>query len=322
MPRVTLVVPAFQAETTLGATLSSALRQTRPFDEVVVVDDGSTDRTSAVAAALAPDVRVVRQPNGGVAAARNRGIAEATGDLVALCDADDILFDQHLEALLGVWAGAPAPAVATANAYWLLPGGIEPGHTRLGGRFPRPGVQRRALLEANFVSTMALFPRQLVETVGPFDEHLSHAEDWDFWLRAVFAGTVVVPQRRPLALYRWHAAGLSADPDAMVRGVRQVLAKMAARDDLTPAERSYLDRRLAGPDPATSIRDGERALLDRRYGDAARALRTAAALVPHERPLVAKARLLSLAPALAGPVLRAHLHRRRAALSLDDGLVR
>jgi hypothetical protein len=183
-------------------------------------------------------------------------------------------------------------------------------------------IQRRALLESNFVSTMALLPRQLVERIGPFDEALSHAEDWDFWLRAVFAGAVVVPQPRPLALYRRHGVGLSADVAAMDRGVRQVLAKMAARPDLTPAERAYVRRRLDGPTPATCVLQGERALLERRYDDAARALSTAADLVPHERALARKAQLLALAPAVTGPVLRARLRRRRTLLAVEDTALR
>ncbi len=322
-PAVSLVIPAFQAERTLGAALSGALRQTWSPLEVIVVDDGSTDRTGEIAAAHGPGVRVVRQPNRGVAAARNRGVAEATGELVAFCDADDVLFDEHIEALVATQAAAGTRrALATANAWWLFPGGIHPGQTRHKGRFPRPAEQRRAILEQNFVSTMSLFPRSLAAEIGPFDEALSHAEDWDFWLRAVLAGHRVVHQARPLALYRWHAAGLTADRDRMDEGARAVLAKAATRADLTPAERGYVERRLAGPGPHELARRGDACLRAGRYRDAATAYRQAAALCPSEQALVRKARLLGLAPPVLGPLLRARQRAREDAVGFDEGHVR
>ncbi|HUH21043.1 MAG TPA: glycosyltransferase, partial [Gaiellaceae bacterium] len=81
--RVSVVIPAFDAQATVGAAISSALWQTYRDLEVVVVDDGSHDSTGAIAAAFPEPVRVVRQENAGVAAARNRAIAEARGELIA-----------------------------------------------------------------------------------------------------------------------------------------------------------------------------------------------------------------------------------------------
>ncbi|HEY6836991.1 MAG TPA: glycosyltransferase [Gaiellaceae bacterium] len=300
--RVTVVIPAFDAETTVGAAISSALWQTYRDFEVVVVDDGSGDATGAIASSFPEPVRVVRQDNAGVAAARNLGVAEAQGELIAFCDADDVLLPQHLETLVAV--RDRHGGIATSNCYWLFPGGIDAARTRYKGRFPSPDRQRLAILEQNFVSTMSLFPKALVGEVGGFDEELEVAEDWDFWLRAIYVGHRVALQPKPLALYR-RGTGLSTDEARMDEHAGTVLRKAFDRDDLVPEERAYLKQRLAGPGPAELGREGDDALRARDYREAARRYAAAAALAPSERPLVWKARAMRLAPRLTGPLVRA-----------------
>ena len=298
--KVSVVIPAFDAEATVGAAVSSVLWQTYRDFEVVVVDDGSSDATGAIASAFPEPVRVFRQENAGVAAARNRGISETQGELIAFCDADDVLLPQHLEALVAVQARQGG--IATSNCYWLYPGGIHAARTRYKGRFPEQ--QRQAILEQNFVSTMALFPKALSQEIGPFDIDLQVAEDWDFWLRAIFAGHRVALQLKPLALYR-RGTGLSVDERRMDEHADAVLRKALARDDLTSEERAYVKRRLAGPGPAELGRKGDDALRSRDYREAARRYKEAAALAPSEPALVWKARVMRLAPRLAGPLVRA-----------------
>ena len=317
-PRVSVVMPAYNAAATIGAAVSSVLRQTYRELELVVVDDGSTDATGAIAAAHEGAVRVVRQENKGVAAARNRGIDEAAGELIAFCDADDILFDEHVSELVATYDSHSGKRIATANSYWLFPAGIDSSKVRYRGRFPERARQRLAILEQNFVSTMSLFPRSLAAEVGPFDEARQRAEDWDFWLRAVFAGYEVVLQPRPLALYRWSAAGLSSSYERMDEDVVDILRTVAARGDLRDDERAYLERRLSGPEPRVLSRQGDEALRQGRYREAASLLRDAARLVPSERPLVWKSRALSLLPPLTGPLLRARQRRVESSVGLDD----
>ena len=171
--RVSVVMPAFDAEATLGAAISSALWQTYTDLELVVVDDGSTrrdrrDRRRAPGARA----RGRRQENAGVAAARNRGIAEARGELIAFCDADDVFLPGHLEALVETF-DRNGGGIATSNCYWLFPGGIHPSRMRYKGGFPAAERQRLAILEQNFVSTMSLFPSTLADEIGPFDPELA-----------------------------------------------------------------------------------------------------------------------------------------------------
>ena len=212
--------------------------------------------------------------------------------------------------------------LATANAYWLFPGGVDAARLRYRGRFPRPDEQRRAILEQNFVSTMSIFRRRLVDEIGPFDEQKRRAEDWDFWLRAIFSGFRTVLQPRPLALYRWSSTSLSADWSEMDAEVEAVLDGLQERVELTDDERAYLNRRRAGPGPRRLARGGDHALREGRYGEASRLYREAAALCPSERPLVWKARILRPAPWLVGRLVRARQLRRENRLGLDADFIR
>mgnify|MGYP005826674425 CR=1 FL=1 len=108
-PVVTVVIPSFNAAKTLSATLDSVLGQTIRDVEVVVVDDGSSDGTPEVLASYAAQVRGIRQANGGLARARNAGLAVARGEFIALLDADDVCEPQRLEVQLAVLRELPWP---------------------------------------------------------------------------------------------------------------------------------------------------------------------------------------------------------------------
>src|SRR5688500_10000211 len=109
-PLVTVIVPAFNAEAWIGETLQSVAAQSWPALEILIVDDGSTDGTAAIAEAFCagePRARLIRQPNGGVAAARNRGLAEAKGEWIAPIDADDIWHPARVEKMVKAALAAP-----------------------------------------------------------------------------------------------------------------------------------------------------------------------------------------------------------------------
>jgi glycosyltransferase involved in cell wall biosynthesis len=319
-PRVSVVMAAYDAEATVGAAVESVLWQSYRDYELIVVDDGSTDSTAQIVAAHRT-VKLVQQANGGVGAARNRGIAEAAGELISFCDADDLLFERHLEALVEVY-DRERTGLVTANSYWLLPGGIHSSKVRYKGRFPRPDGQRLAILQQNFLSTMTLFPRRLIDDVGPLDESRSRTEDWDLWLRAIFAGYRVALQRQPLSLYRWGDTGLSAAWDAMDADVEAVFDGLEERLDLTSEEAAYVRRRRETLGPRRLSRQADEALRGGRYRDAARLYGEAAALCPAERALVWKARTLAPAPRLIGPVVRSRQLRIEERLGLSGDRVR
>jgi hypothetical protein len=193
---------------------------------------------------------------------------------------------------------------------------------RYKGRFPPPETQRHAILEQNFVSTMSLFPRRLVEELGPLDERRRLAEDWEFWLRAIFAGYRVALQPEPLSLYRWGDTSLASNWQIMDAEIDAMFETVEAEGELTAEERAYLRRRRSGPGPQQLTRRGDDALRAARYDEAAAAYREAAALCPSERMLVWKARVLAPAPRLLGPLVRRRQLRIERGLGIGAGHVR
>jgi glycosyltransferase involved in cell wall biosynthesis len=192
--RVSVVVPAYNAERTLGACLEALTRQVRPADEVVVVDNGSTDGTAAVAHAFCgrlSGLRVVVEPRAGEAAARNRGLEEARGDVIAFTDADCIpredWLDQAVRAL-GAW---PECAAVAGEVAGYRPGRLVEKYLSVAA-FPTPqqpcvvsglGFPPPTFYTANFVVRRAALAR-----VGRFDESLTVGLDVDLCVRLLRAG--------------------------------------------------------------------------------------------------------------------------------------
>lgn len=321
-PLISVVMPAHNSTRTIGAAVSSVLWQTYNRLELLVVDDGSTDATTEIVQGFRdPRVRLIRQSWAGQAAARNTGMTQAAGELIALFDSDDLMFDQYLDALYSVWRRGGG-GIATSNAYWLLPGGIMSGRLRHTGAFPAPGRQRLAMLESNFVSIMSLFPSEMVKRIGPMDTELRYAEDWEFWLRAVFAGYPIDHQPRPIALVRWGNVGVSSNRDLVYEAETEILRRMADRPDLAAEETDYLRRRLAAHPPRKLLAAAEAALRAGRYTEARCHYRAAADLCRSQTRLVAMARVMRWTPWVSGPLLRRRLLRREREVGFDPSFVR
>lgn len=116
-PKISVVIPCDNGERYVGEAIQSILRQSRPPDEVLVVDDGSTDASAKVAGAFGSLVRVLSQDNRGESVARNRGIDESTGDWIAFCDADDLWAPTKLAEQLAV-VESDTVAVSTRTLDW------------------------------------------------------------------------------------------------------------------------------------------------------------------------------------------------------------
>lgn len=184
--RVSVVIPAFNSAGTIVRAVESVLRQDEPNLEIIVVDDGSTDRTAELLAARYPEqVIVFRQENRGAAAARNRGIAAARGEFVAFLDADDEwepgklrLQTERLEANLGA-------ALCFADmSHWEHGRKVNRSYLRERGLGACEGRIFDRLLQECFIFTPTVVVRRTVfDTVGHFDESLRICEDYDLWLR-------------------------------------------------------------------------------------------------------------------------------------------
>lgn len=193
--RVSVVIPAYNAEATLADALDSVLAQTRPPDEIIVVDDGSRDGTATLAESYGPrGVKLLRRENGGPGRARNTGITAATGELVALLDADDAWATDKLARQLPLFERHPL-LVAAAGAWTWGPGGPFPEDMPVplflrGDEWRRPlraTEDSRLRLGFSMVSSTVVASR-LALLSQPFDADLPTAEDRDVWIRLAELG--------------------------------------------------------------------------------------------------------------------------------------
>ncbi len=194
--RVSCIVPVYDGERHLGDALASVLDQTSPPFEVLVLDDGSTDGSAAVAASFGDPVRVVEQAHHGVSRARNHGIELARGDLIAFLDADDLFVPHKLErqrAQLLARAELEMVAAHTVN-FWSAE---VPDHQRDHDPQHRDPWPRH-------ISTW-MVRRSVFDRVGRFDETMPVSQDVDWHIRAQAAGVVIETLPDILTRRRLHA---------------------------------------------------------------------------------------------------------------------
>lgn len=310
-PTVSVVIPAHDDEATLGGALTGVLSQTLAPLEVIVVDDGSSDQTARVAAAYEPHVRVVSQANAGPSAARNRGVELATGDLIALCDADDMWFPEYLESLVDTWERVGGGRrIVCSNAYLMGYSGVSYTRQVLSATRPRLKRQRMRMLQKNFATIFCLVPTDLYREVGGMDESMLAIEDWDFMIRLVLAGAEIRFQPKPMALYRRQETTYSARRDKRAFYERRMFERLSTDPRLTDAERAYVQQRLQVGSPLDMRQEGDEALMEGDYRSAKRYYRRAARLSPGDLKLLARRWSITAVPG-SGPLWR----RRMRAVS-------
>jgi glycosyltransferase involved in cell wall biosynthesis len=228
MPTVSVIVPAYNVERYLAESIDSVLAQTYRDFEIVIVDDGSTDRTPAIAERYRrehPDRILVLSPeNRGPAGARNAALAAARGEVFALLDSDDTWFPTFLAAQMRILDENPGIDIVTGNAFNL--GGPYDGQPvrPVDDRRPLPNLEEILRNEAA-VFIMSLFRREVFDMTGGFDERFRTNEDYDFWIRAALAGFRFARNSTPLGRYRRRANSLSANEVRMIAGILRVYRK-------------------------------------------------------------------------------------------------
>jgi glycosyltransferase involved in cell wall biosynthesis len=179
-PKVAVVVPAYNAAQFLAETLKCLTEQSYPNLEILVIDDGSKDRTAEIARSF-PGVRVHSQSNSGLSAARNVGIAQTDSDFLYFLDADDLVPSHHLERLAAPLIDDPDVAASFCDTVWFEM--REDGATETMGRSDRASYEADIQFQLifSFVSMGAqMYRRSVIEKVGGFDINLRCCEDIDF----------------------------------------------------------------------------------------------------------------------------------------------
>ncbi len=237
---IAVVIPAFNAERYVARAVDTALRQTLPPTQIIVVDDGSRDDTARIVERFGSPVACIRQDNRGVSAARNSGASVAVTDWIAFLDADDEWLPTKLDrqrAALG--AGGDACCTALRVIYEgtgvFEDAGVDAVDTDLASL-----LFHRGSIPPGTSSTL-LVRRDVFRKIGGYDERLSTSADWDLLLRLRIATSFrYVPE--PLVLYRRHAMNMSRNVEVLDRDTRLVLEKAFAAPEL-PAEFRGLRRR-------------------------------------------------------------------------------
>jgi glycosyltransferase involved in cell wall biosynthesis len=218
-PLVSVVIPAFNAAAFVAQAIESVLGQDYRHLEVVVVDDGSSDSTAAVASRY--PITCVRQSNQGQAAARNAGVAAAQGRMVAFLDADDVWMPTKLSTQVAyLMAHGEAGYVLTRMQRVLLPGAAWPPGTPADW-FEEP--------QAGTLPSAGLVRRSVLDTVGPFDPSFRHGSDTDWQARAADAGVRWQLLDDVLVQYRIHGNNSSYDNLGMKREMFDLLRASLSR---------------------------------------------------------------------------------------------
>lgn len=224
MPHVTAIVPCHNDAAYLGEALQCVMGQTRPPDDIVVVDDGSTDDSAAVAASFGNRVRLIAQPHMGISAARNAGVAAATGELIAFLDADDLWPADSLQIRLEHLIGVPATDCVYGLVEQFLSPDMDPDQA--GGFWFKPGQNA-----ARHVGAM-LLRRSVIERIGGFDTDVRIGDQLDFAARIADDGATTAMVDRLVMRRRIH-------------GANYMIRNLSRHGEYLRVLRTILDRRAA-----------------------------------------------------------------------------
>lgn len=264
VPLVSVVVSCYNGEAFVGECVRSVLAQNLTELELIAVDDGSTDETLSVLTSFAGDSRLriipLNQNFGGPSRARNVGVAAARGRFITIMDCDDLLKPDALSMVVSFLSRSPdtglvffnseeldtvtgarkSAALADYDQFWRLRRETIADHMFVVGDRRR----YRQLVLTNFIRTSGTTcPRHVLERIGPFDESLTNADDWDLWLR-IAAQYPLGFIDRPVAVYRVRADNISQRGYRLFPDQLRVLEKhLALASDLET--RRVIKRKLA-----------------------------------------------------------------------------
>jgi glycosyltransferase involved in cell wall biosynthesis len=231
-PLISCILPVYNCEQFIAAALDSVLAQSwRPI-EIIVADDGSTDRTAEIVAGYGNEVQFVTEETAGPAATRNLGLAAATGDFVAFLDGDDLWHEDKLTRQMLRFETEPVPdaCVTHVQHFWMPELADEEAKLR---------DHLRGQVVPGYVAATLLAPRALFDRVGGFDRSLWFGDGADWFMRAAEAGVVVALLDDVLLYHRMHKRNLTrrrAD---------------ASREEFLDIVRASLNRRRAAGDSTT-----------------------------------------------------------------------
>ena len=249
MPRVSVIIPAFNAEATLVEAVQSVEAQTYSDWEIVVADDASTDGTAAVAEGFGGRVKLVRcSENRGPGPARNAAIEASQGELLALLDADDYWLPEFLSEQVALYdhteAQSPGVGIVGSDALILGPDGMATGTYRDRAQVAEPMTLSEMLVGCPILTNTMVIPRAAFDEVGGFAPECLRAEDHDLFMRLAELGYAVAYNNKPLVVYRIHHQSVSLDVATMAHYSALVYQRALDRGKLGRRDRRIARGRL------------------------------------------------------------------------------
>jgi glycosyltransferase involved in cell wall biosynthesis len=301
-PTFSVIIAAYQVADVIGNALDSIRSQTLPPLEVIVCDDGSTDALEAALTPYREEIVLLRQENRGESSARNAAARAASGDFVAILDADDVYHPGFLAAVSELAQLRPDLDILTTNGL-LVAEDVEVRQLYNPRWSFEVADQRRAILQRNFVFGLAAVRRSVLLEHGGFDESIVWTEDWDLWLRLILAGSAAGCVDEPLAEYRLRETSLTTRRRELVLGKIGTLEKARANMSLRDEERVVLETSIAGYRRELEFQDLAAAVAT---GEGGTRRRAGALLVAPGFDRRRRVELLgmTLAPSIAARVLR------------------
>lgn len=234
MSKVSIIIPAYNQAHYLPDAINSALEQSHPDVEVIVVDDGSTDHTPDVTAEYAdrPNVKLIRQANTGLSGARNRGFSEATGDYICFLDSDDYFSPDKVQKQAAMLDANPDLGFVYCDIVTVDPSGepvAEQCTVERSDRVLSGNIFQSLLLGGYFPPHTVMLRRSILAELGGFDLDCGGHADYEFWLRISAAGHAACFQNEALAYYRTHPDSMSKDGPHMKATRIMAFRKIAER---------------------------------------------------------------------------------------------
>ncbi len=230
--QISVVVTCYNAHSTLSDTLESVLAQTRPPESIVVIDDGSDDDSAAIARRVAPQATIITQTNQGVSAARNLGIKQTTGDVIAFLDDDDVWHPTKLERQARLLEHFPKLDLLATSWSRTYP-------TPKGTDTLRWVSYRDLTLINQFQTSTVMLRTELAKKVAAFNSRLDAVEDWAYWINCAKVGTLAVLED-DLVLYRDSEDGVSKNLYRFWSRMSIMLNETNAMELLEPSDRERI----------------------------------------------------------------------------------
>lgn len=236
--RVSVVIPAYNASQYIAMAIDSVLDQTLKVDEIIVIDDGSTDRTREVVAKYeAKGVRYVHQHNQGSACARNKGVELASGRYIAFLDADDFWLPNKINLQVRTFKENPGLALVSGDQiFWDQDKSFN--KVREFSRRQWDSDSTKQIIFENIVGnpSMVMVKRSVLQQAGLFDAKIRFGDDWDMWMRVSEIGKIGFVQE-PISVYRWHKNSISQSHQRACLASYRMICRRGIRRSITPIGR-------------------------------------------------------------------------------------